>query len=141
MRCEVAREALSARLDGERATVPSARVDEHLAGCADCTTWFAAVGDLSLPAWGVPLHALDTDDEDDFVDKLMATESTPLVGGHDDAARRRWVAALVAAFVAAVLVVAVVVTGAPGWLIGVLAVAVVLAVGLTVRAGRRIDNR
>jgi len=36
----VAREALSARLDGEREPVPSARVDEHLAGCAHCRGWF-----------------------------------------------------------------------------------------------------
>ncbi|HOW96081.1 MAG TPA: zf-HC2 domain-containing protein, partial [Mycolicibacterium fallax] len=39
MNCDVAREALSARIDGEREPVPAARVDEHLAGCADCTDW------------------------------------------------------------------------------------------------------
>lgn len=43
MNCEVAREALSARLDGEREPVPSARVDEHLAQCAECRSWFAEV--------------------------------------------------------------------------------------------------
>lgn len=43
VKCEVAREALSARLDGEREPVPSARVDEHLAGCAECRAWFGAV--------------------------------------------------------------------------------------------------
>ena len=37
--CEVAREALSARLDGEREPVPSVRVDEHLDACADCRAW------------------------------------------------------------------------------------------------------
>ncbi|KAA1250468.1 hypothetical protein F0Q45_09575 [Mycobacterium simiae] len=40
MDCEVAREALSARLDGEREPVPSARVDEHLSECAACRVWF-----------------------------------------------------------------------------------------------------
>ncbi|OBK22078.1 hypothetical protein A5634_07840 [Mycobacterium asiaticum] len=45
MDCEVAREALSARLDGEREPVPSARVDEHLAGCAACRTWFDQVAE------------------------------------------------------------------------------------------------
>lgn len=40
MDCEVAREALSARIDGEREPVPSARVDEHLGECAACRTWF-----------------------------------------------------------------------------------------------------
>ncbi|AQT80746.1 hypothetical protein B1R94_17985 [Mycolicibacterium litorale] len=41
MDCEVAREALSARIDGEREPVPAARVDEHLAGCDDCRAWHA----------------------------------------------------------------------------------------------------
>ncbi|MET0456186.1 MAG: zf-HC2 domain-containing protein [Mycobacterium sp.] len=43
MECEVAREALSARIDGEREPVPATRVDEHLDECADCRTWFAHV--------------------------------------------------------------------------------------------------
>lgn len=43
MKCEVAREALSARLDGEREPVPSARVDEHVAACAACRAWYGAV--------------------------------------------------------------------------------------------------
>lgn len=38
--CVVAREALSARLDGEREPVPSARVDEHLRDCRDCAAWY-----------------------------------------------------------------------------------------------------
>jgi len=38
--CEVAREALSARIDGEREPVPSARVDEHLGKCDACRSWF-----------------------------------------------------------------------------------------------------
>ncbi|MEE3062902.1 MAG: zf-HC2 domain-containing protein [Actinomycetota bacterium] len=39
MNCDVAREALSARLDGEREPVPSARVDEHLEVCVACRAW------------------------------------------------------------------------------------------------------
>ncbi|MCV7014982.1 zf-HC2 domain-containing protein [Mycolicibacterium madagascariense] len=39
MECEVAREALSARVDGEHEPVPSARVDEHVAGCVECRAW------------------------------------------------------------------------------------------------------
>ena len=38
--CDIAREALSARLDGEREPVPSARVDEHLAACPQCKAWY-----------------------------------------------------------------------------------------------------
>jgi predicted anti-sigma-YlaC factor YlaD len=39
--CEVAREALSARMDGEREPVPARRVDEHLSSCPSCRQWQA----------------------------------------------------------------------------------------------------
>ena len=39
----MAREALSARIDGEREPVPAARVDEHLDRCADCRSWLEDV--------------------------------------------------------------------------------------------------
>lgn len=42
MDCQTAREALSARIDGEREPIPAARVDEHLAGCPTCRDWQAA---------------------------------------------------------------------------------------------------
>lgn len=42
MDCDTAREALSARIDGEREQIPAARVDEHLAGCQPCRDWQAA---------------------------------------------------------------------------------------------------
>jgi predicted anti-sigma-YlaC factor YlaD len=41
--CEVAREALSARIDGEREPVPSIRVDEHLEECPACRSWLQRV--------------------------------------------------------------------------------------------------
>lgn len=41
MDCDVAREALSARIDGEREPVPAARVDEHLTTCDQCRAWYA----------------------------------------------------------------------------------------------------
>lgn len=43
MDCDVAREALSARIDGEALPVPAARVDEHLERCADCRAWLDGV--------------------------------------------------------------------------------------------------
>jgi predicted anti-sigma-YlaC factor YlaD len=43
----VAREALSARLDGEREPVPSVRVDERLDECAACRGWFDEVASLA----------------------------------------------------------------------------------------------
>jgi RNA polymerase sigma-70 factor (ECF subfamily) len=39
--CDVAREALSARLDGERLHVPAARVDAHIQSCPACRRWLA----------------------------------------------------------------------------------------------------
>ena len=39
----MARDALSARIDGEREPVPAVRVDEHLSQCADCQAWFDGV--------------------------------------------------------------------------------------------------
>lgn len=42
MDCDIAREALSARIDGEREPAPTARVDEHLAGCKPCRDWQTA---------------------------------------------------------------------------------------------------
>lgn len=42
VRCEVAREALSARIDGENEGVPAVRVDQHLAECDACRAWYAA---------------------------------------------------------------------------------------------------
>ncbi|MCV7066853.1 zf-HC2 domain-containing protein [Mycolicibacterium farcinogenes] len=46
--CAVAREALSARLDGEREPVPSARVDEHLRDCGECAAWYDRARALNL---------------------------------------------------------------------------------------------
>ena len=42
MDCDTAREALSARIDGEREPIPAGRVDEHLVGCEPCRDWQAA---------------------------------------------------------------------------------------------------
>jgi predicted anti-sigma-YlaC factor YlaD len=39
MACQPFRDAISARLDGEPLGIPVARLEEHLAGCADCTVW------------------------------------------------------------------------------------------------------
>jgi predicted anti-sigma-YlaC factor YlaD len=39
MNCEIAREALSAQLDGERPTCPLQELEEHVAGCAACQQW------------------------------------------------------------------------------------------------------
>jgi RNA polymerase sigma-70 factor, ECF subfamily len=45
--CDVAREALSARLDGERLHVPAARVDAHVKSCPACRRWLADATELT----------------------------------------------------------------------------------------------
>jgi predicted anti-sigma-YlaC factor YlaD len=39
MECDEAREAISARIDGEDGGLPDDAVEAHLAGCADCRAW------------------------------------------------------------------------------------------------------
>jgi RNA polymerase sigma-70 factor, ECF subfamily len=83
MRCEVAREALSARLDGERPEVLAQQVDAHLQACGRCRTWLigAAVQTRRLASIK-PGHGPD------LADKILASlnaGSTP---------RQRWMRAL-----------------------------------------------
>lgn len=47
MECNVCREALSARIDGERELVASEQVDNHRADCAECSSWYETALDLS----------------------------------------------------------------------------------------------
>ncbi len=65
----MAREALSARIDGEREPVPSARVDEHLDSCPLCASWYAKAEQQALQlrrmaaasrVHSVPIEAPDT---------------------------------------------------------------------------------
>ncbi|WP_067463368.1 zf-HC2 domain-containing protein [Nocardia amamiensis] len=60
--CEVCRTALSARIDGERETAPPARVDEHLAQCPECCSWYAAAVEVSKLVRGSRSHAPDLTD-------------------------------------------------------------------------------
>ncbi|HET7741630.1 MAG TPA: DUF2275 domain-containing protein [Mycobacterium sp.] len=60
--CNVARESLSARVDGEREPVPSARVDEHLAECRLCTEWYRIASEQSSMLRGLAgLRVSDAD--------------------------------------------------------------------------------
>ena len=80
MRCDVAREALSARLDGERPQVLAQQVDAHLEACRSCRTWLigAAVQTRRLASFG-PGHAPD------LVDKILASARE-----ESDTPRDRW---------------------------------------------------
>lgn len=68
MGCDVWREALSARLDGEDLTDRAGAVDAHLASCAACRRWYADAAvitriariGLAVPGAGVPESVLDS---------------------------------------------------------------------------------
>jgi predicted anti-sigma-YlaC factor YlaD len=85
MRCEVAREALSARLDGERHEVPAQRVDAHLGSCPDCRAWLIGVAVQTRR-----LAAADMGHGPDLVDKIMANAPVAPIAPH-----RRWLHRLV----------------------------------------------
>ncbi|MCV7101206.1 RNA polymerase sigma factor SigC [Mycobacterium palustre] len=82
MRCDVAREALSARLDGERPNVLAQQVDAHLESCRRCRAWLigAAVQTRRLASF-------EPGEAPDLVEKIMTR-----IGEQSPAYRRsmRW---------------------------------------------------
>ncbi|WP_293053027.1 DUF2275 domain-containing protein [Mycobacterium sp.] len=85
MRCVVAREALSARLDGEPQQVPAQQVDAHLGSCHDCRTWLIGVAVQTRR-----LAAVDVRPGPDLVKRIMATAGIAPVPRY-----RRWLAELI----------------------------------------------
>ncbi|SOJ55776.1 ECF RNA polymerase sigma factor SigC [Mycobacterium simulans] len=84
MRCEVAREALSARLDGERPQVLAQQVDAHLESCRRCRTWL-----IGAAAQTRRFATVDAGQGPDLANRIMATAgitSTP--------SYRRWLRGL-----------------------------------------------
>jgi RNA polymerase sigma-70 factor, ECF subfamily len=83
MRCDVAREALSARLDGEHPQVLAQQVDAHLESCRGCRAWLigAAVQTRRLASF-------EPGRGPDLVDKIMASI------GEQSTAYHRWTRAL-----------------------------------------------
>jgi predicted anti-sigma-YlaC factor YlaD len=78
--CDVAREALSARLDGERAHVPTRQVDAHLESCPECRAWLIGASEQARK-----LASLDVEPGPDLIEQIMAT-----AGVHPVARYRRW---------------------------------------------------
>lgn len=68
MRCDVAREALSAQLDGERPQVLPQQVDAHLQSCRRCRTWLIGAG-----AQTRRFATVDPGEGPDFAARIMAT--------------------------------------------------------------------
>lgn len=141
MRCEVARESLSARIDGERESVPAARVDEHVAQCPACQRWYStaqgmnfAAADLAPDLSTTILEASQTSEPDGITRRRNADGvGREVVALH---------AASVACAVAAVVLSVGYLTGsAPLWYpvmqIVFAVVAIALAVAARVRSRRR----
>ena len=82
MRCDVAREALSARLDGERPEVLAQQVDAHLESCRGCRAWL-----IGAAVQTRRLASIEPRQAPDLVEKIMAT-----IGDHSPAYHRsmRW---------------------------------------------------
>jgi len=77
MRCDVAREALSARLDGERPQVLSQQVDAHLESCSRCRSWLIGAAVQSRR-----LASVTPANGPDLVDKIMASIDEQASGHH-----------------------------------------------------------
>ena len=68
MRCDVAREALSARLDGEDPDVLAYELDAHLGSCRRCRVWL-----IGAAAQTRQLAAFEAGHAPDLTDQIMAT--------------------------------------------------------------------
>jgi RNA polymerase sigma-70 factor (ECF subfamily) len=68
MRCDVAREALSARLDGERPQVLAQQVDAHLESCRSCRAWL-----IGAAVQTRRLASIEPGQGPDLVDKILAS--------------------------------------------------------------------
>lgn len=71
MRCDRAREAASARLDGEPLGTSATALDQHLAGCPDCARWLAEATRLTR------LARLGTADVPDLADAITTDVVLP----------------------------------------------------------------
>ncbi|WP_270483677.1 zf-HC2 domain-containing protein [Gordonia jacobaea] len=150
MRCEVARESLSARIDGERESVPAARVDEHLAQCPACQRWYStaqgmnfAAADLAPDLSTTILEASQTSEPDGTQRRRNADGITRRRNADE---MSRVVVALHAASVACAVAAVVLSVGylsgsAPLWYpvvqIALTVVAIVLAVAARISSRRR----
>ncbi|BBX96760.1 hypothetical protein MLAC_20540 [Mycobacterium lacus] len=75
MRCDVAREALSARLDGEQPQVLAQQVDAHLESCRRCRAWL-----IDAAAQTRRFATVDPGQGPDLADRILASAgvvSTP----------------------------------------------------------------
>ncbi|MDI3313544.1 MAG: zf-HC2 domain-containing protein [Mycobacterium sp.] len=79
MDCEMCREAVSARLDGEAEPVAPAVVDDHLSKCPACRRWQAAAARLTRA-----LRVRPVVETPDLVTGVLSAVQEMPAGGEDD---------------------------------------------------------
>src|SRR5689334_9743937 len=85
MRYEIAREALSARLDGERPQVLAQQIEAHLESCRSCRSWL-----IGAAVQTRRLASVTPGEGPDLVEKIMASIGEKPTGRQ---ARMRWLRA------------------------------------------------
>ncbi|WP_343599353.1 DUF2275 domain-containing protein [Mycobacterium sp.] len=105
MRCEVAREALSARLDGEHHHASAPRVDAHLKTCGACRSWL-----IGTAVQTRRFAAADIGQAPDLADRIMAAVAGAPAGPRpwQGFGYRRWALIVVGALQVAVAVAQIV---------------------------------
>uniref|UniRef100_UPI001FE05C09 zf-HC2 domain-containing protein n=1 Tax=Actinoalloteichus spitiensis TaxID=252394 RepID=UPI001FE05C09 len=71
--CETCREALSARMDGEREPVPAEAVTRHLEVCASCVGWYRRAQAVTRS-----LRIRPAPRPPDLVDAVLASAPAPV---------------------------------------------------------------
>jgi hypothetical protein len=61
MKCQIAREALSAWLDDEQSVPGRAEVNAHVGGCGDCRSWQEGAHRLTRQVWLKPARPMSDD--------------------------------------------------------------------------------
>jgi predicted anti-sigma-YlaC factor YlaD len=86
MICDQFREAVSARLDGEDAGLPTAMLDAHLDNCAACAAWATAAAEVTRSTRVTPADLVP-----DRTGAILAVAADRgLLGGDAAYAERRW---------------------------------------------------
>lgn len=84
--CDQIREALSARLDGEKAPVDPATLEAHLSDCRDCDEWLVKVEEVTS---AVRAHGLEAPDLTAPILAAVHAETAVRAETHDTTQRKK----------------------------------------------------
>lgn len=73
MECEEIRAALSARLDGEPASIADEVIDAHLGACEDCRTWYERAVRLNRALTVGPVDGMPEISTDDLSERILVS--------------------------------------------------------------------